>query len=165
MPTDLDRELEKLLVGTNDLRRRTGQAFFHFYRTLIFWADKGLSFLDSTKVWMAAGAAIFNLTARSLASVGESREDAPLRTYCAGILERLAEDLERGEHTRIAHVRWLETQFPTLTAMMREEAELDPILDSDLARDLAQAFTVAAGGNRGELVSTLRTTARHITDV
>jgi len=61
--SDLDRDLEKLLVGTNDLRRRTGQAFYHFYRTLIFWSDKGLSFHESTKVWMAAGAAIFRLTA------------------------------------------------------------------------------------------------------
>ena len=50
----LEQELERLLVETNDLRRRAGQAFYHFYRTLVFWSDKGLGFGDSTRLlWCA----------------------------------------------------------------------------------------------------------------
>ncbi len=159
MATDLDLELKKLLVGTNDLRRRTGQAFYHFYRTLVFWADKDLSFLDSTKVWMAAGAQIFNLTASSLESIGTPSRDEPLRTFSTEVLRQLADDLERGEHTRIAHVRWLEARFPALTKMMRREASETPIYDSRLARGLAQTFTLCAGATRGDMVAYLREAA------
>lgn len=160
MPTDLDLELQRLLVGTNDLRRRAGQALYHFYRTLIFWSDKGLSFLDSTQVWMAAGSHIMGLTATSLEALGDADEDAELRAFLAEVLERLAEDLERGEHTRIAHIRWLESRFPLLTAMMKREAGEAPIFDHPLARHLAETFTLCAGGTRTEVVGHLREAAR-----
>lgn len=163
MARALDQELEKLLVGTNDLRRRAGQAFYHFYRTLVFWGDKGLSFEDTTRVWMGAGAAIFRLTAASVESAGEQVQDVPLRAYIAKLLTQLAEDLERGDHTRMAFLRWLEARFPELTQMMQREVSAAPIYDGALARDLSHAFVVAAGGNLATMTGHLRDTAAALT--
>lgn len=162
MATELDRELKTLLVGTNDLRRRAGQAFYHFYKTLIFWSDKGLSFIESARVWMPAGAAIFNLTASSLRAIGDPSRDESLRGFCATLMRQLADDLERGDHTRIAHVRWLEARFPELTEMMRRDQGADPIYDSELATMVANAFTLAAGGDETQLTVTLRGAADEI---
>lgn len=162
MATELDRELKTLLVGTNDLRRRAGQAFYHFYKTLIFWSDKGLSFVESARVWMPAGAAIFNLTASSLRAIGEPSRDEPLRRFCATVMRQLADDLDRGDHTRIAHVRWLEARFPELTEMMRRDQAADPIYDSELATMLANSFTLAVGGEGRQMTATLREAAAEI---
>jgi len=78
------------------------------------------------------------------------------------LLTRLAEDLARGEHTRIAHVRWIETRFPALTRMMREEVAAAPIYDVELATALSDAFTLCAGAPPRDLIAILRRTADEI---
>ncbi len=161
--TQLDRELERLIVGTNDQRRRAGQALYHFYRTLIFWQNKGHAFHDSVRAWSAGGASIFDSIASTLIDLEVPPEcDTRLRRFMHGVLERLAEDLARGDHTRTSFLRWIEGRFPELTAMMKEEAGDSKIYDVDLAVDLTQLFTICAGADAGEMPSMLRTGANRI---
>ena len=156
MPTALDHELQKLLIGTNDQRRRVGQALYHFYRTLIFWMPKGRTFLGITKAWAAGGAAIFDGLAQTLEPLGDWKHDQRLRTYVGGFLAQLADDLERGDHMLVPFIRWVETLFPELTEMIQEEDDRSRIYDYDLARKLSSLFASAADANRAELVRALR---------
>ncbi len=161
--TQLDRELERLLVGTNDQRRRAGQALYHFYRTLIFWQNKGHTFNDSVRAWCAGGAAIFDSIAGTLIDLGEKqRSDDRLRRFLFVVLDRLADDLARGDHTRTSFLRWIEGRFPELTSMMKEEAGDSKIYDISLAIDLTQLFTICAGADADEMPSMLRTGANRI---
>ncbi|MDJ0523461.1 MAG: hypothetical protein QNJ90_15440 [Planctomycetota bacterium] len=158
----LDAELQRLVVGTNDQRRRVGQTLFHFYRTLIFWREKGMSFFDVVRAWSAGGAAVFDALAATLREMGAPERDEVLRAFTAEFLERLAEDLERGDHLMVPFLRWLETRFPQLTAMMHAESETSRIYDVDLAEDLAALFVHAARSDRAGMLSVLRAAARAI---
>jgi len=160
--SQLDRELEQLLVGTNAQRRRAGQALYHFYRTLIFWQNKGHTFHDSVRAWSAGGAAIFDSIAGTLAELGDPSRDEQLRRFMALVLHRLADDLERGDHTRTSFLRWIESRFPELTAMMKEEADDSTVYDVDLAVDLSELFTLCAGADAGETSAVLRAGAERI---
>lgn len=162
MPHQLDHELERLLIGTNDQRRRAGQAFFHFYKTLIFWSDKGLGFHDCTRMWSAAGAAIFDAMAGRLQDMLPHDEDEPLRTFVRDTLDELADCMERGDHTRLSFVRWIEGRFPDLTAMMADERPDSRIFDYALAVDLAETFTFMAGADRKRMVALLRERAERL---
>lgn len=136
----LDAELRRLLADTNDQRRRFGKALYHFYRTLIFWGDRGASFAESTRMWAAGGAAIFDGMAGSLRELTPHNEDQTLRTFSSTFLRRLAEDLKRGAHMRVSFLRWLEARFPELTSMMQTETAVVRISDYDLAFELANLF-------------------------
>lgn len=162
MAHQLDHELERLLLGTNDQRRRAGQAFFHFYKTLIFWSDKGLGFFDCTRMWSAAGAAIFDSMEATLREMLPHDEDEPLRAFVRDTLGELADCMERGDHTRLSFVRWLEGRFPDLTAMMSEEQPGSRIFDHGLAVDLAETFTFLAGADRSRMVALLRERAEQL---
>jgi len=159
MRNALDLELQKLLVGTNDQRRRVGQALYHFYRTLVFWMPKGRSFFETTKAWAAGGAAIFDGLAATLEPLGPWERDRRLRAYTANFLQQLAEDLERGDHMLVPFLRWMETLFPELTEIIREEDARSKIYDYDLARELASLFVSVANAPRAEVVTSLRTCA------
>jgi len=159
MPTALDKELLSLLVETNDQRRRVGQALYHFYRTLIFWMPKGRTFFEITKAWAAGGAAVFDALAHVLAELPPARPDHRLRRFVGGVLEHLADDLERGDHMLVPFLRWVETLFPELTTMIREESVGSRIYDLDLARELASLFAVPQDVERGDLVRSLRAVA------
>ncbi len=159
---DLDLELKRLVVGTNDQRRRVGQTLFHFYRTLIFWRDKGLSFFDVVRAWSASGAAVFDSLAFSLRQLGEPERDESLRAFMVEFLEQLAGDLERGDHLLLPFLRWLESRFPELTAMMQAEVPESRIYDIALAEDLAALFVHAARADRGELARVLEAAAKAI---
>jgi hypothetical protein len=156
--SELELELKKLTVGTNDQRRRVGQALYHFYRTLIFWRDKGLSFHDVTRAWSAGGAAIFDALAATLREVGSPQEDAELRALLAEFLGQLADDLERGDHMLLPFLRWLEACFPRVTEMMRAEDADSRIYDIALADLLASLFVHAARAELSTLVGLLRAT-------
>lgn len=156
MGTNLDRELDRLVIGTNDQRRRAGQALFHFYKTLIFWSDKDLSFYDSTRMWSAGGAAIFDAMAGTLRELLPHEEDAELRQFVADVLRHLADDLERGDHMRMSFVRWLEARFPDLTRMMQAEEPSSRIYDYALAFDLSETFARAARTDPEGMVAVFR---------
>lgn len=158
----LDQELKRLLVETNDLRRRAGQAFYHFYRTLVFWSDKGHSFADSTRAWAPGGAAIFKTLADVLRELSPHTEDAPLRAYVGALLLQLAVDLERGEHMRHGFLRWMEQRFPPLTKMMQQESADSAIYDHALAQELADGFHLVGGASDAELPEQLRGIAARI---
>ena len=108
MRTELDRELVKLLVETNEQRRRFGQAIYHFYRTLVFWLPKGRSFLQITQAWSAGGATIFDTLAATLEEMDEHAADPTLRAFVVRVLDQLADDLERGDNMLVPYLRWLE---------------------------------------------------------
>jgi hypothetical protein len=156
VPTALDRELLKLLTGTNDQRRRVGQTLYHFYRTLIFWMPKGRTFLEITRAWSAGGAAVFDTLATTLDEIGEPSRDERLRAFTGRVLVQLADDLERGDRMLVPYLRWLETLFPELTEMIRQEDVGSRIYDVDLARELGSLFAAAPDASREDLVRSLR---------
>ncbi len=159
MPTALETELLRLLVGTNDQRRCVGQTLYHFYRTLTFWMPKGRSFFDITKAWSAGGAAIFDSLARTLAELPPAHPDPVLRAYLGQVLGRLADDLERGDNMLVPFLRYLETLFPELTEMIRQESVGTHLYDLDLARELASLFTLAPDARREDVVRSFRAAA------
>ncbi len=156
METELDLELKRLVLGTNEQRRRVGQAVYHLYRTLVFWNDKGRPFLEIVRAWSAGGAAIFDALAGTLRELQVFEEDRPLRGWLSEVFLDLAADLERGDHRLWPFLRGLEGRFPALTRMMQEERTGSRIHDLELARSLTRAFETAARTDRAGLVSTLR---------
>jgi hypothetical protein len=152
----LDAELERLLVGTNEQRRRVGQALYHFYRSLVFWSARGRSFVAIAAAWSAAGAGIFDALATTLRELPPHAPDARLRRFVRDVLLRLAADLERGDHMLVPFLRWIETRFPELTAMMQAESRATAIHDFELARELTGLFRLVARGERAEMVRLLR---------
>ncbi|MHC5009853.1 MAG: hypothetical protein ACYTG6_02760 [Planctomycetota bacterium] len=159
MDTQLDLERKRLIIGTNDQRRRFGQALYHFYRTLVFWMEKDLSFSEITKAWSAGGAAIFDSLASTLREIGPPQLDVRLRRFVSTVLVQLATDLDRGGHMTAPFLRWLEARFPELTSMMQEETADSRIYDYELAHALALLFSDLARAEPGELAAHLRRTA------
>ena len=162
MPETLDKELRELLTETNDQRRRFGQALWHFYRTLVFWGDRGLSFSAITKAWAAGGATIFDTMATTLRDLAPHESDVRLRQFSRDALVRLAVDLERGEHMRVSYMRWLEGRFPELTAMMRREVAQSRIFDYELAYALSVLFTHVAQAEPPAIPGLVREAARSL---
>lgn len=156
METVLDLELKRLVVGTNEQRRRVGQAIFHLYKTFVFWHDKGRGFYDIASRWAVGGAAIFDSLAATLRDLEVFQEDPPLRAWLAEVLDQLALDLERGDQMLHPFIRWLESRFPDLTAMMQEEKSGSKIHDYDLALALTNVFARAADADREDMVALLR---------
>ena len=150
---NLDSELRRVLADTNDQRRCFGKALYHFYRTLIFWGERGASFSESTRMWAAGGAAIFDGMAASLRVLTPHQKDGALRAFASTFLRRLSEDLKRGAHMRVSFLRWLETRFPELTAMMQAETPVVRISDYDLAFELANLFARVARAADAEIPS------------
>lgn len=159
MATALEKELLQLLVETNEQRRRVGQVLYHFYRTLAFWLPKGRPFFDITKAWSAGAATIFDSLARTLAELPPPTPDPTLRAFLGAVLNRLADDLERGDHMLVPFLRYLETLFPQLTEMIREESGGSRIHDLELARELASLFAVHPDAERADFVRSLRASA------
>jgi len=159
---ELELELKRLVVGTNDQRRRVGQTLFHFYKTLIFWREKDLPFAQVTRMWSAGGAAIFDAMAGTLRRLGEQTDDPRLREFCARFLEQLAGDLERGDHMIVPFLRWLEERMPELTAMMQEESPTSRIYDIELADILAALFVHCARAEPEGMPRVLRAAAAEI---
>ena len=163
MPHELDDQLRRLLVGTNEQRRRTGQALHHLYRTLVFWSRHERPFLWIVRSWAAGGAAIFAALATTLSDLPGRATDVPLRRYVREVLERLADDLERGDGMLLPFLRWLEGRFPPLTEMMQAESESTRIHDHELALLLARGFVqVNEAEPRSDLVDRIRETARRV---
>jgi hypothetical protein len=158
----LERELRRLMAGTNDLRRRTGQVLWHLDRTLIFWDRRGRGFFDVVRLWLPAAAGVFESTARAIAEHGRPDADGRLRRFVAGVLEHLADELDRGDLRLHPFLRWLEGRFPTLTAMMQAERPDSRLYDADLARTLGETFLLASGDDRAALTSRLRSTAHAV---
>jgi hypothetical protein len=156
MTLALDAELERLLVGTNEQRRRVGQALWHLHKTLAFWHSRGRTFSSIARAWCAAGGAIFSSMAATLRRLGRPEADARLRAFVAEVLQQLADDLERGEHMLVPFLRWMDERFPVLTAMMREESAATRVYDSELATLLADTFRLCSAGAAPDVVRRLR---------
>lgn len=154
------RDLERLLLDTNDQRRRVGQAFYHFYRTLVFWQRRGYEFERITRLWASCAADHFDAVARAPEAGEASRRDEDLRGYAAGLLERLAADLDRGSRSLPLFLSWLETRFPALTDLMRASDPADRVSDAELATLLSVAFGRAAQAADGAVAEPLREAAR-----
>lgn len=161
---ELDLELKRLMVGTNDQRRCVGQTFYHFYKTLIFWKSKGLSFFEVTRSWSAGGAAIFDAMADTLRELGESASDVKLRAFTSELLVQLADDLQGGDHLLMPFLLWLERRFPELTEMMRAEDEATRIYDVEFAEVMARLLAYTVHSEREELVGIVREAAHALTD-
>jgi hypothetical protein len=159
----LDAELRRLLVRTNDQRRRTGQALHHLYRTLVFWARHEATFLESVQRWSPGGAEIFRQLALTLEALEPVEPDDALRPYFGEVLEHLADDLERGDRMLVPFLRWIESRFPPLTEMMRGESDESRTYDVDLAWLLARTFAACRTAARREMVKALRDAARSLT--
>ena len=155
MDTSLDLELKRLVVGTNEQRRRVGQAIFHLYKTFVFWRDKGHGFEDITRQWAVGGAAIFDSLASMLRDLESFEHDPPLRAWLAEVLDQLGRDLERGDQMLHPFIRWLETRFPSLTEMMQEEKSGSKVHDYELARSLTTVFARIADAEREDMVALL----------
>ena len=153
---DLELELRRLVVGTNDQRRRVGQTLFHFYRTIIFWKDKGFDFTRVTQAWSAGGAAVFDTMAATLRELGAPEVDVTLRGFIEAFLAQLAGDLERGDHMVVPFIRWLEARFPELTVMMQAENSDSRIYDTELAEVLATLFAHCTRAEPAEVPRLLR---------
>lgn len=160
---ELELELKRLVVGTNDQRRRFGQTMFHFYRTLVFWREKGMAFAQITRMWSASGAAIFDAMAGVLRELGPQEDDERLRVFCEAFMRQLAEDLERGDHMLLPFLRWLEERMPELTEMMQDENPASQIYDIELADILAALFVHCARADPEGLPRVLRAAADEMT--
>lgn len=160
---ELELELKRLVIGTNDQRRRFGQTLFHFYRTLVFWREKAMGFAQITQMWSAGGAAIFDAMSGMLRELGEQEDDVRLRAFCADFLVQLAEDVERGDHMIVPFLRWLEERMPELTAMMQEEDADSRIYDIELADILAALFVHTARSEPAGMPRVLRAAASELT--
>ena len=156
---DLDAELRRLLVGTNEQRRRVGQTLYHFYRTLVFWREHGHGFYETAKLWSGAGASVFGSLATTLRSLGSPSKDDALRAYMTAWLLQLADDLERGETMFVSYIRWLEQRFPVLTTMMKEENQDSLIFDVELCERMANTLGRFAVAERPEATQVLRDAA------
>ncbi len=160
--SELELELKRLVVGTNDQRRRFGQTMFHFYRTLIFWREKAMGFARITQMWSAGGAAIFDAMAGMLRQLGDQQDDERLRAFSVAFFRQLADDLERGDHMIVPFLRWLEERMPELTSMMQEESADSRIYDIELADVLAALFVHCARTEPDGMPRVLRAAAREI---
>ncbi len=158
----LEEELESLLAETNDQRRRVGQAIWHFYRSLLFWRERGRSFLEIARAWAPGGAAVFHSMVATLRRLGPHEVDAPLRAFVAEVLDTCGEDVARGDTMLIPFLRWIEGKFPALTRMMQEESPDSRIYDFELATALEDLFERLAADDakdRDAFVAHLRRTA------
>lgn len=155
MQSALNEELRLLLIGTNDQRRRVGQALYHFYRTLAFGAQHGRTFLQGVRAWAPAGAAIFTSLSRTLNELVPHEEDTALRRYVGEVLRQLAADITRGDAMLHPYLRWLESRFPVLTALMQRESPTSRIHDFVLATELARTFGRIAHADRQEVAQLL----------
>jgi hypothetical protein len=156
----LEDELQELLAETNEQRRRVGQALFHFYRSLVFWRERGRTFFQIAAAWSAGGSSIFEALTASLRRLSPHGKDAALRAYLSVVLAQLAGDLERGDHMLVPFLRWIEGRFPELTAKMQQESPETRINDVDLAEGLAVLFGRLARTDRAEGIRLLRDAAR-----
>jgi len=153
------REALRLLLGTNDARRRVGQALAHLHRSLVFWGGEGRSFAWIVRSWAVVAAAVFDDLATTLRELEVFGEDRRLRPWLAAVLLRLAADLEGGHARLFPFVRWLDARFPALTRMMRAEPPGSRVYDLELARALTTGLVRVAGDASGALVDGLREAA------
>src|SRR5262245_13251160 len=115
-------ELLPLFAETNDLRRAVGRALWYLHRCLVFWMGKEKPFGAVVASWAPACAQGFAAMEKRLRKVPPHARDETLRRFTSQVLRRLSEDVARGDGMAVPFVRWLETRFPTLTALMKEEA-------------------------------------------
>jgi hypothetical protein len=157
---DMRVELRRLVAQTNDLRRRVGQVLWHLDRSLVFWDRRGKGFLAILRLWLPAAGETFEATARTMEDLGAPKEDRRLRRFLREVLERLADDLERGDHMLHPFLRWLEGRFPVLTALMKGDRPGSRVFDRALAEVLAGALLLSSREERAGIARRLRDAGR-----
>ena len=159
-----DDELLALIAETNDLRRRFGQALVGLHRALLAARGRGEGLGAAVKAWAPGAAALMEGMESRAGRLRPHERDERLRKFAADVLGRLAADLARGDRMLAAFLRDLETSFPALTAMMKEEGRASKLHDLAFARDLKVALGVAGRGDRAFAAETLREAAGTLLD-
>ena len=92
------------------------------------------------------------------------RRDESIRRWLRPVLERLADDLERGDRGRLSFLAWLQGRFLDLTRLLHEEAHGTRIHDLLLARDLGLVMGSVSRGDVGSAAAVLRAAARELVE-
>ncbi len=160
MRKSVDDELLALVAETNDQRRVVGQALVALHRALLVPRDRG--FVVSVQKWAPGASLLFGSMETRLRRLSPHRLDGALRGWLKPVLERLADDLERGDRGRLSFLAWLQGRFLDLTRLLKEEARGTKIHDLVLARDLGLVLGSVARGNVTSAASALRAGAREL---
>lgn len=154
MRKSLDDELLALVADTNDQRRAIGQALVALHRALLQPRDRG--FVESVRKWAPGAAQLMSAMETRLRRLSPSRRDEAIRRWLRPVLERLADDLERGDRGRMSFLSWLQERFVDLTRLLTEEANGTRLHDVVLARDLALTWGALARTDAASGASILR---------
>ena len=160
MRKSIDDELLALVADTNDQRRVVGQALIALHRALLIPRDRG--FVDSVQKWAPGAAQLFGSMETRLRRLTPHARDESIRSWLRPVLDRLADDLERGDHGRLSFLAWLQGRFLDLTRLLREEERGTRIHDVLLARDLSLVMGTVARVDATSAASALRVAAREL---
>ena len=157
MRPSLDDALLALVADTNDHRRVVGQALVALHRALV--SPAGLDFPATVRRWAPGAALLFGGMETRLRRLAPLSRDEALRRWLRPVLERLAEDLERGDRGRLSFLAWLQGRYVDLTRLLKAEVAGTKIHDAELARDLSLLFGALSRGDVVASASALRTAA------
>jgi hypothetical protein len=156
----IDDELLALVAETNDQRRVVGQSLVALHRALLVPRDRG--FVAAVQKWAPGASLLFGSMETRLRRLSPHRRDESLRQWLKPVLERLADDLERGDRGALSFLAWLQGRFLDLTRLLREEERGTRIHDLVLARDLGLVFGAVARGSVASAASALRAGGREL---
>ena len=157
MRKSIDDELLALVADTNDQRRVVGQSLVALHRALLVPRDRG--FVASVQKWAPGASLLFGGMETRLRRLSPHRRDEALRRWLMPVLERLAEDLERGDRGRLSFLAWLQGRFLDLTRLLKEEERGTRIHDLVLARDLSLVLGSVSRGSVESAATALRSGA------
>ena len=160
MRKTLDDELLALVADTNDQRRVVGQALVALHRALLVPRERG--FVASVQKWAPGAALLFEGMEARLRRLSDHRADVALRRWLRPALERLADELDRGDRGRLSFLAWLQGRFLDLTRLLREEEQGTRLHDAELARDLAVLVGTVGRGDAATAAASLRAGAARL---
>lgn len=160
MRKSIDDELLALVAETNDQRRVVGQSLIALHRALLIPRDRG--FVDSVQKWAPGATLLFGSMETRLRRLSPHRRDEAIRRWLRPVLDRLADDLERGDRGRLSFLAWLQGRFLDLTRLLQEEERGTRIHDLLLARDLSLVMGTVARVDVTSAASALRAAAREL---
>lgn len=109
--------------------------------------------------WAPGAALLFGGMEARLRRLSPHARDEAIRRWLRPVLERLADDLLRGDRGRLSFLAWLQGRYTDLTRLLREEEQGTKRHDLVLARDLSLLFGALARGDPTTSAATLRTAA------
>ncbi len=160
MRKTFDDELLALIADTNDQRRVVGQALVALHRALLVPGTG--EFPAVVAKWAPGAALLFGGMETRLRRLSPHARDEAIRRWLRPVLERLADDLERGDRGRLSFLAWLQGRYTDLTKLLKEEEQGTKIHDLVLARDLSLLLGSLARGDAKASAATLRTAAAEL---